>query len=43
MKAFLIALVAMVVIAVGSNQVLTHLFPSSADATVSTSNVRLPE
>lgn len=43
MKAFLSALVAMSVITVGANQVLTRLGPSSAVAGTSTENVRLSE
>lgn len=41
MKAFLSALVALVVISVGANQLLVRLGPSSADASISAENVRL--
>ena len=43
MKAFISALVALVVITVGANQLLTRLGPSSADAGTSAQNVRLSE
>jgi hypothetical protein len=43
MKAFLISLVALVVITVGANQILTRVGPSSAEATVSNDNVRLSD
>ncbi|WP_342069321.1 hypothetical protein [Yoonia algicola] len=41
MKAFLISCVALVVITVGANQLLTRVGPSSAEATISNDNVRL--
>ncbi|PXW66396.1 hypothetical protein C7964_10938 [Loktanella sp. PT4BL] len=43
MKAFLISLVALVVITVGANQILTRVGPSSAEATISNDNVRLSD
>jgi hypothetical protein len=43
MKAFLISLVALVVITVGANQILMRVGPSSAEASVSNDNVRLSD
>jgi hypothetical protein len=43
MKAFLVSLVALVVISVGANQLLMRLAPSSADAGTSVQNVRLSD
>ncbi len=43
MKAFLISLVALVVITVGANQILMRVGPSSAEATISNDNVRLSD
>ncbi|WP_286130963.1 hypothetical protein [Loktanella sp. 5RATIMAR09] len=43
MKAFLVSLVALVVITVGANQILIRVGPSSAEATVSNDNVRLSD
>lgn len=43
MKAFLISLVALVIITVGANQILMRVGPSSAEATVSNDNVRLSD
>ncbi|SIT88560.1 hypothetical protein SAMN05421665_2743 [Yoonia rosea] len=43
MKAFLISLVALIIITVGANQILMRVGPSSAEATVSNDNVRLSD
>lgn len=43
MKAFLVSLVALVVIAIGGNQILMRMGPSSAESAVSTQNVRLSD
>jgi hypothetical protein len=43
MKAFVVSLVALVVISVGANQILTRMGPSSAEAAVSEENVRLSD
>ena len=43
MKAFLLSLVALVVISVGAKQLLTRLVLSSADAGTSVQNVRLSD
>jgi hypothetical protein len=43
MKAFLISLVALVVISVGANQLLIQLVPTSAEAGTSVENVRLSD
>lgn len=43
MKAFLLALVALVVITVGANQILHRIGFSAEAATVSSNNVRLPD
>lgn len=43
MKAFFFAIVAMVVITIGSNRVLNVIGFSAADTTVSTGNVRLSD
>jgi len=43
MKSFLVALVALVVIAVGANRILTTIGFSSQEAGTSSANVRLPE
>ena len=43
MKAFLVSFVALVVITVGANQILTRVGPSSAQATLSQENVRLSD
>lgn len=43
MKAFMISLVALVIITVGANQILMRVGPSSAEATVSNDNVRLSD
>lgn len=43
MKAFLVSLVALVVISVGANQLLLQFGTSSADAGTSAQNVRLSD
>lgn len=43
MKAFIAALIALVVIAFGANQILMQVVPSAADAGTSTQNVRLSD
>lgn len=43
MKAFLISVVALVVITVGANQILMRVGPSSTEATISNDNVRLSD
>ena len=43
MKAFIVAMVALVIISVGANQFLMSAWPSSAEASVSSSNVRLSD
>lgn len=43
MKAFLLALVALVVITIGANQILQRIGFSIEEKTVSSGNVRLPD
>jgi hypothetical protein len=43
MRAFVISLVALVLISVGANQLLMRLGPTSADAGTSVENVRLSD